>query len=195
MAGRPPTYQSDDAQPVSISLRVPKALYDQAHQYAQQRRMSMTELLLDGLTMRLETSVDPRELLSSDESNTVMLELHEELKATLLDELRRDVQRLLTSTTHMPASVPSDIVLLNGNTILQNSSPQPGFDATKYRLGKLCPQGHEYEGTGRSLRRQKQGDCVECGKLAKRQKRQRGKAREAGLPSRTQKALDTVDVP
>jgi hypothetical protein len=97
MAGRPPTYHADDERPVTVSLRVPKALYAQAQQYASQRRMSMTELLLDGLTMRLETPTDPREVFLSDESNTVIQQLREELKGALLDELRHEVYELLAS--------------------------------------------------------------------------------------------------
>jgi hypothetical protein len=30
------------------------------------------------------------------------------------------------------------------------------------RLGKLCPQGHEFNGTGKSLRTKKNWQCVEC---------------------------------
>lgn len=41
------------------------------------------------------------------------------------------------------------------------------FDATKYYLGRLCKYGHEYEGTGQSLR-VLHGDCVECKKIGDR---------------------------
>lgn len=142
MAGRPRTYTQDDERPVTVSVRVPKVLYAQAQQYASQRRMSMTELLLDGLTMRLETPTDPREVFLSDESNTVIQELRDELKGSLLDELRKDVQKLLTSTgqagltqspqtplpTHnMPLAkhdvhpTQNDILSDNGNTVLQKA--------------------------------------------------------------------------
>lgn len=39
-----------------------------------------------------------------------------------------------------------------------------GFDESKFHLGKLCKRGHEYGGTGRSLRNKSNG-CVECQKL------------------------------
>ena len=72
MAGRPARYQSDEERPMSVSLRIPHELYEQAQQYARVHRMTMTELLLDGLKLRLETPADPRDVLSSDNSNTVM---------------------------------------------------------------------------------------------------------------------------
>lgn len=175
---RPPTYQSDDERPVTVSVRVPKALHDQAQQYAHQRRMSMTELLLDGLTLRLETPTDPREqLLTSDDSNTVMQQLQAMVTATVQAELAKLLSLALPLPTHDIQPTNNDILYDNGNTVLHKSSSPPGLDVTRYRLGKLCPQGHDYQGTGQSLRRQRQGDCVEYGRVAKRAKRARGKAK------------------
>jgi hypothetical protein len=173
MAGRPPTYSHDDERPVSVSQRVPKALYDQAQHYAGQRRMTLTELVLDGLKMRLETPADPRELLLSDKSNTVMQQLQEMVTAAVQAELAKLLSMALPLPTHDRPPTSHDMLHDNGNTILQTESLQQGFDATRYRLGTLCPQGHNYQGTGHSLRRQHKGDCVECGKLAKRAKRAR----------------------
>lgn len=36
------------------------------------------------------------------------------------------------------------------------------YDAAKYKLGKLCPRGHEYEGTGQSLLYRRNSVCVTC---------------------------------
>jgi hypothetical protein len=37
------------------------------------------------------------------------------------------------------------------------------FDDTKYYLGELCKNGHDYEGTGKSLRKLKKGhNCLKC---------------------------------
>ena len=70
---RPPIYHSAEDMPVAVSLRVPRALYAQAKAYAGQRRMSFTDLLLDGLRLRLDTPADPRDILVSHD-NTVMQE-------------------------------------------------------------------------------------------------------------------------
>jgi 5-methylcytosine-specific restriction endonuclease McrA len=43
--------------------------------------------------------------------------------------------------------------------------PQPGptpFDESRHRLGKLCPHGHEFQGTGQSMRYKVNGACVAC---------------------------------
>jgi hypothetical protein len=72
MAGRKPLYSSDDEKPVSVSLRVPRALYDQVQQDVDMRRMTMTDAIVEILRLWLETPADPRVTLLSGNSNTVM---------------------------------------------------------------------------------------------------------------------------
>src|SRR5256885_12217760 len=75
--GRPFVYQSKDEKPATVSLRIPRELYEQAQRYVGMRRpMTLTDLLLDGLRLRLETPADPRDLILSDD-NTVIRELQE----------------------------------------------------------------------------------------------------------------------
>ena len=46
------------------------------------------------------------------------------------------------------------------------------FDPVKYRLGKLCPRGHDYQGTGQSLRvNNKAGYCLACNAAVNQRKR------------------------
>ncbi len=45
------------------------------------------------------------------------------------------------------------------------------FDATKYRLGRLCDQRHDYAGTGQTLRRVPSGVCPQCDTAAQRTRR------------------------
>jgi len=47
----------------------------------------------------------------------------------------------------------------------------PPYDATKYVLGKLCPQGHEWGTTGQSLLRLPSRNCPTCVNASKREKR------------------------
>jgi predicted DNA-binding protein len=47
----------------------------------------------------------------------------------------------------------------------------PDFDATKHVLGKLCPRGHDYQGTGQSLLRRANLGCLECDKEKARERR------------------------
>jgi hypothetical protein len=75
MAGRPPLYPSNEEKPVSVSLRIPRALHDQLQHQVRMRRLTLTEALLEGAQLWLETPADPREVLLSDNGNTVMQDL------------------------------------------------------------------------------------------------------------------------
>ena len=71
---RPPKYTTEDAKPVGISLRLPRELYDQARRHAARRGTTLTELVVEGLQLRLETPTDPRDILVIRD-DTVMQEL------------------------------------------------------------------------------------------------------------------------
>jgi len=98
MAGRRPSYLSEDEKPVSVSLRIPRDVYDQAQRYVGMRRTTLTEVLLDGLRLRLETPADPRDKRVSDASNTVIQELQEMIDAA--------VQAALVKARDMATSAP-----------------------------------------------------------------------------------------
>ena len=80
---RPAVYQSDAEKPVSVSVRIPRDLYEQAQQYVSLRRTTLTGLLIDGLRLRLGTPADQRELLVSVDNITVMQELQEMVEAAV----------------------------------------------------------------------------------------------------------------
>jgi len=75
--GRPFTYQSEDERPVTVSLRIPRDLHERMSRYASRHRQSITELLLDGLTWRLEQDDPRRESMGNTSyyDNTVLQEL------------------------------------------------------------------------------------------------------------------------
>lgn len=43
----------------------------------------------------------------------------------------------------------------------------PQFDSTKFYLGKLCPRNHEFEATGKTLRRKNKRTCPKCETLGR----------------------------
>ena len=102
MAGRPPTYQSAEERPVTVSLRIPRGLYDEVQRYVAMRpRMTLTEFLLDSMRLKLETPTDPRDIVLSDD-NTVIQELQEMVdtavqNALILESavLREELQALV----------------------------------------------------------------------------------------------------
>jgi hypothetical protein len=178
--GRPDKYHSDTERPVNASLRIPRDLYEQAERYRHMHALTLTELLLDGLRLRLETPADPRDIILSDD-NTVMQELQEMIQTAVQAEIGklRDFMGShvsipgLIATLEAPAGPVSELSHDN-NTVLQESVRQitiPPYDETKYVLGKLCPQRHEWDTTGQSLLSIHGHTCKECKNEYKRRKR------------------------
>jgi hypothetical protein len=120
--GRPYTYQSEEEKPVSVSLRLPRDLYEQAQQYVRMRRMTLTELLIDGLRLRLETPADPRDLLLSDDSNTVLQHVQELVNAAVQAALATGYPPTYTPTREAPAIPSDDIQHYDNNTVIQESA-------------------------------------------------------------------------
>ncbi len=52
------------------------------------------------------------------------------------------------------------------------------FDDTRY-LGRMCKRGHDWNGTGRSLRQRSNRTCIECKRLAANTDHARAKRRDA----------------
>jgi hypothetical protein len=85
--GRPKTYQSDEERPVTVSVRLPRDLYDRVERYVKMHPgMTLTEFFLDGARLRLDTPADPRDIILSDD-NTVMQEVQEMIRAAVQAEI------------------------------------------------------------------------------------------------------------
>jgi hypothetical protein len=63
-----------------------------------------------------------------------------------------------------PPETPAPPILSDRN--------MPAFDTSKYVLGKLCPRGHDYQGTGQSLLRRANLGCLDCDREKARERRQ-----------------------
>jgi len=61
------------------------------------------------------------------------------------------------------------------------SDTVPAYDTSKFYLGTLCPKGHNFGGTGQSLRRQHNMSCRECENESKREKRARVKLQATAM--------------
>ena len=53
-------YVTDTEKPVMVSVRLPRELYERLERYATQYRQSISELVKDGIEMRLDEPADPR---------------------------------------------------------------------------------------------------------------------------------------
>src|SRR6266571_2682817 len=85
--GRPFAYQSDTEKPVTVSLRIPRDVYKQVERYVHMHPgMTLTEFMLDGIRLRLDTPADPRDIILSDD-NTVMQEVQEMIRAAVQREV------------------------------------------------------------------------------------------------------------
>lgn len=121
--GRPPLY-SDDERPVTVSLRIPHDLAAQMKRYASRHRQSVTELLLDGLTWRLEQG-DPRQQAmtrSEPYDNTV---LHELTKPVHLIDERIPFDEDLAAAPAAPAQ-PMPEISHDDHAGVQAKASQPG---------------------------------------------------------------------
>jgi hypothetical protein len=105
---RPPKYASEEDKPVSVTLRLPRNLYDQAQQHAKRRQTTLTELVREGLQMRLETPTDPRDILATQDS-TVM----QEVRQMIADEVQA---ALAAQRTRAPDPSPPTPAPHNGHT-------------------------------------------------------------------------------
>jgi len=119
--GRPFTYQSEDERPVTVSLRIPRDLHDRMSDYAARHRQSVTELLLDGLTWRLEQDDPRRESVGniSYYDNTVMQELVKPVH--LIDGLIPFDEDLATFQESEAKALPD--ISNYDNTVIQEKAP------------------------------------------------------------------------
>jgi hypothetical protein len=122
---RPAKYASEDDKPVSVTLRLPRDLYDQAQQHAKRRQTTLTELVREGLQMRLETPTDPRDILATQDI-TVMQELRELIAAEVQAALAAQrIQAPSTTPTQAPARKSKTVHYSNMESA-QAYEPEPG---------------------------------------------------------------------
>lgn len=121
-AGRPFTYQSESERPRTVSVRIPRELYEELETRVKQRRTTMSEALLEGVRLWLDTPADPRDLLSSDNRNTVMQELQEQLQEMVDTAVRLALiegRRPAIMAPEAPAPTKEEIPSYNGHTVIQ----------------------------------------------------------------------------
>ena len=174
----------------SVIARIPQDLLDQVKQYATQHRCTVSELIRDGLEMRLEAGEVPGRPPSGhgrDEGGEVIHEVLHTLKAlspmphtaTLRQTLSEVLHEVLPlylrkqqesqeghtevlqgMTTVLPPHAPAQGGARNGMTEVLPHGVD--FDATKFYLADLCKRGHDYQRTGKSLLRKGNSNCVQC---------------------------------
>src|SRR5205823_7873797 len=126
--GRPFVYQSDTEKPVTVSLRIPRDVYKQVERYVHMHPgMTLTEFMLDGIRLRLDTPADPRDIILSDD-NTVKQEVQEMIRAAVQAEVGKlssfmspHVNRQGAIPPAEAAAEPVPVLSHDYNTVLQET--------------------------------------------------------------------------
>jgi hypothetical protein len=156
--GRPKTKEYS-----TLIARVPQELADRVKRYAAAHRQPIAVVMRDALLLLMDEYPS-----SADRSAPHRIAAHEFLSDrydssldTLLGETDSAAFEAFLSDTHAKVV---DAILEGGNRRpdMVSDTHVPAFDTTKYGLGKLCPRGHDYHGTGQSLRHLRRHVCLAC---------------------------------
>jgi hypothetical protein len=143
-------------------------MIDEVRRYADLHGMSISEVIREGVDMRLHGTQQPSEYNSNTSLPAPTVTMLTRLTTTLttaVDQLRSVCAGTIVSEgeeRQIPSGPQADT---------QQSEACPHFDRTKYLLGKLCKRGHEWGMTGQSLLSVHGHTCKECKAEHKRRKR------------------------
>ena len=172
----------------ALAVKLPAQMIDEVRRYAALHGMSISEVIREGLDIRLhgpqQSSEYSGNTIISAPTVTMLMRLATTL-TTAAEQLRSACTGVLVPEGEERQST-SEPQSSNGNTLstapytapqpepqadTQQSEACPHFDRAKYLLGKLCKRGHEWGTTGRSLLSVHGHTCKECKAEHKRRKR------------------------
>src|SRR5262245_33651140 len=96
---RPP--KPDTEKSISVSIRIPHMLYEEAQERTKVRRTTLTALILEGLRLCLDTPIDPREVPVS-QSKTAIQELEQMIDARVYTILAMERPREPSALPEQP---------------------------------------------------------------------------------------------
>lgn len=169
--GRPFIYISDAQRPVMVSLRLPRALFDEMEAYRRRHGRGVTEVLVDGLTRSLRDEAVPEPTPNGRryDGNAVLArgpEAHPAHDRQYDDHPARGQDTPLTPGMSEEATDNA----ASSHTV--QAGPAPDFDRKKYRLGEPCKHGHASHGAAGNLRELVSSLCVTCRALQKAARQQ-----------------------
>jgi hypothetical protein len=189
--GRPKTKEY-----TTLMARVDVALADQVKHYAALHRQPLSVVIRDALTLLMEEYPSGADLTGphrvaaheflSDRYESPLDTLVGETDSAGLAELLSDtnnfaVEKIMSDTNrgagYMSDTNENDKIISDTKEVPDIvSDMKADYDTTKYFLGGLCRQGHNWHGTGKSLRRQAaradRQECLECQRFRTARKRQ-----------------------
>jgi hypothetical protein len=156
--GRPKTKEYS-----TLMARVPQELADRVKRYAAAHRQPIAVVMRDALLLLMDEYPSSADLSAPHRiaAHEFLSDRYDSSLDTLLGETdSAEFEALLSDTNEEVV----DAILEGGNRrpAMVSDTHVPAFDTTKYGLGKLCPRGHDYHGTGQSLRHLRRHVCLAC---------------------------------
>ena len=128
------------------------------------------DTILDGANRRPDRVSDPKEAMAdrAADRNTESAEIR--LGAPARARSRKMSDRKADPSIRQSDSKSGRSPLLSDRkravsppvAAIMSNTHVPVFDVGKYVLGTLCPRGHDYHGTGQSLRHRRRHVCLAC---------------------------------
>lgn len=140
-----------------VQARIPLDLVAQAEQLAARLGCTVSDLLREGLSLRLAS--DDLADTSSDTAAVPRVALSDAVRQAIDQAVQEAVTSALPRVRQEPPA---------GRRSRQPVPPRPdtpsdaSYDPTTFYLATLCKRGHDWEGTGQSLLRRGNGNCVQC---------------------------------
>jgi hypothetical protein len=192
---------------VTLMARVPEELADRVKRYAGLHHQSISVVIRDGLEMLLEDERYRPFLSDRNVDDDIVSDTNADLpeaaerQPEIVSDTKWDPAEIVSDRNAAQGDILSDTnedvhqgagllpgIVSDTNGAHGEPAPDPeapaivsdiitDFDSTKYTLGELCVHGHDYHGSGQSLRRRADRECLACQaarqRAAKARKRQR----------------------
>lgn len=138
-----------------LQARFPLDLVAQAGQLAARLGCSVSDLLREGLALRLASDMVPDTVPDRAPS-----ELSDAVRHAIDQAVQDAVERALAGAGR--ADLPAVRRARHAVPPPDSPSSEVSYDPTKFYLTTLCKRGHDWQGTGQSLLRRGNGNCVQC---------------------------------
>jgi len=150
--GRPPGSGRLGEDHVRLTVRLPRALYEQLDTYAAGRSFTRrTPQLAICVREALEVYLDTKR-----QTRSVPIAGGDSIRQPeSITPPKKDTKRQTRSVPTLPTALPEP-------SIRQTENGVSAYDPTKYVLGKLCKRRHDYQNTGQSLLSVRGRTCKEC---------------------------------
>src|SRR5207248_1073669 len=110
--------------------------------------------------MKRDDAVEPSTLSDTKEDTAlapaIMSDIKEEMDAPAVHTSHPVAKRGRRKVSDTKAGTVEE------NAPFASDRNVPAFDTSKYTLGRLCPRGHDYHGTGKTLLRLANQGCLAC---------------------------------